>query len=331
MAEATPEISTETPRIIDDFEILERIGGGAFSNVHIARHTITGTYCAAKIVNLATIKQTEFPGIMREISVFMQISHPHICSMYRLSHKDNELIFFIEYAKNDTLLQYVNSKKGLPEKEAQRIFIQIFDAIRHLHICHFCVHRDLKLENILLDGNNNVKVTDFGLASKYYNNQMKTFVGTAGFQAPEVLSGNEYNEKCDVWSLGVCLWAMITGCLPFTPQSNNFHALVEEASDIQYPPAFSPALIDLFHRMFTIRPQSRPNLMQLQAHPWLRGLKQLPANIAPSPIVFYQVSNASQISRFRRKSIKAEPEIVEEVIKLLPDITAEKKTFSSTT
>ncbi|OHT00619.1 CAMK family protein kinase [Tritrichomonas foetus] len=302
--------------VVDDFEIMEQIGSGAFSHVHIAKHTPTGCFCAAKIVDLRNTKTEEFVGIMREVSIFMQVDHPNICNLYRLSTANNQLIFFMEYASRGTLLEYVNAKGTLTEFEAQRLFIQIFNGLRHLHIYHFLVHRDLKLENILIDSNGNMKLTDFGLAGTYYNNLMRTFVGTAGYQPPEIIAGSEYDEKCDVWSLGVCLYAMLTGCLPFSSQNNNVRRLLQEVSEMKYPPHFSPGLVDLLKKMFEVRPASRPTLIQLQNHPWLRGLQQLGTNIAPQPVIFYKVTNVSMISKFKRRSFKPDPKILEKTEEL---------------
>ena len=297
--------------IVDDFEILEQIGKGGFSHVHIARHIPTDNYCAAKVIELGTMGPDEFNGMLREVSVFMQVDHPNICNLYRLSVVNETLIFFMEFATRGTLLDYVNSKGGLNEFEAQLIFCQLFTALRHLHIFHFLVHRDLKLENVLLDAKGNVKLTDFGLSSTYYNNIMRTFVGTPGYQPPEILSGSEYNEKCDVWSLGVCLYAMLTGNLPFSTQNMNARSLIDDVMSFVYPSNFSPQVVDLLKKMFEVRPNDRPSLTQLQMHPWLRGVPQMCANVAPQPIIFYKVNNAQGVLKFKRRSMKADPNIVQ--------------------
>lgn len=305
-----PKEETCEPLVINGFEILEEIGSGGFSRVHLAKHQLTGTYAAVKIVNLPALQEGEFVGIMREISVFMQVDHPNICSLYNLTVYKSQLYFFMECAPGGTLLSMVNQKKGLKEPEAQKLFIQLFSAVRHLHNMHFLVHRDLKLENVLLDANGNVKLTDFGLSSTNYCNKMRTIVGTPGFSAPEVLVGADYDEKCDVWSLGVCLYAMLTALLPFTPQNTNHRQLIEEATKLTFPGNFSSACQDLIKRMFEVRPQNRMTLMQLQSHPWLRGLQQV-RNVNPQPIVFYNVPKIQDIAKFKRKPWKAQPAILE--------------------
>jgi serine/threonine protein kinase len=241
----------------------------------------------------------------------MQVTHPSICNLYRLSVQNEELVFFIEYAPRGTLLELVNRRNGLNEFEAQRLFSQLFAAVRHLHVFHFLVHRDLKLENVLLDQNGNIKLTDFGLSGTYYENMMRTFVGTGGYQAPEILAGAEYDEKCDVWSLGVCLWAMVSGSLPFSTQNHSFRMLVQELGELVYPLSFSPLLTDLIRRMFAVKRQDRPTLLQLQTHPWLKDLQQLGTNVAPQPIVFYRVPSIQGILKFKRKPVKADPKLIE--------------------
>ena len=302
---------TEPNLIISGFEILEEIGHGGFSRVHLAHHLETDTYCAVKIVNLMALRKEEFVGVMREISVFMQVDHPNICMLYNLTVYKEQLYFFMECAPNGTLLELVNSKKGLPEPEAHKLFIQLYSALRHLHSHHFLVHRDLKLENILMDSNWNVKLTDFGLASTSYCNVMRSFVGTPGYQPPEILAGGTYDEKCDVWSLGVCLYAMLTAYLPFTAQNSNYRQLVDEASRLQLPKTFSPALQDLLKKMLEVRANNRMTLMQLQNHPWLRGLMPEKSNFTPRPIVFYNVPHIEDIAKFKRRPRKPEQKVLD--------------------
>ena len=143
---------------------------------------------------------------------------------------------------------------------------------------------------------------------------MKSFVGTPGYTAPEVITGSDYDQKCDVWSLGVCLYAMMTATLPFTPQNTNYRMLVEEASNITFPMSFSAQLTDLLRKMFTIKPSNRPTLLQLQNHPWLHGLKQSPYNVTPKPIVFYQVDSIEDISKFKRRKIKPDANIIKKCV-----------------
>ena len=140
---------------------------------------------------------------------------------------------------------------------------------------------------------------------------MRTFVGTPGYTPPEIIAGGDYDEKCDVWSLGICLYAMITATLPFTAQSSNYRLLVDEATQLELPKTFSPALQDLLKKMLAPRPSNRLNLTQLQSHPWLRGLAPLAKGFSPTPIIFYKVKNTDDIIKFKRHSIKAEPAYVE--------------------
>ena len=309
--EQTVDPQNSVAKIIDDFEFHEKIGSGAFSSVYLAKHLTTGNWCAAKVVDLSRLHEHEFNGIMREISVFMQVEHPFICSCYRLSVDGENLIFFIEFAPGGTLLNYVNTRGGLSEADAHKVFLQLYQAIRHLHVHYFLCHRDLKLENVLLDQNCNVKVTDFGLASTSYCNIMRSYVGTPGYTAPEVLAGSEYDERCDVWSLGVCLYSMVTGNLPFS-NTNNCRKLIEEAENLKFPQTFTPALVDLLKRMLSVRPQTRCRLIDIQTHPWMRGLPNFPSNIAPTPIVFYKVNCISDILKFKRKPHKPIQKILDE-------------------
>jgi serine/threonine protein kinase len=155
----------------------------------------TSNYCAAKVIDLSALSKDDIMAMMREVSVFMQVQHAHICNLCRRSVVDHELVLFIEFAVGGTLLKHVNGCGSLKEPDTERLFGRLFSAMRHLHACHFLVHRNLKLEN--------VKLTDFRLSSTCYGNVMLTFVGTG-------------DEKCDV-----CMFAMMKCRLPFSMQSHS--------------------------------------------------------------------------------------------------------------
>jgi serine/threonine protein kinase len=308
-------LGTVEGRVIDDFEILEQFAGGGFSHVHLARHIPTSTYCAAKVIDLEQNTDV-FTMIMHEVSVFMQVRHVHLCPLYHLSQVDSLLLFFMEYEPHGTLSEYIRRfDAGLPESEARRLFTQVFAALRHCHVIHFLAHRDLKPENILLDAHMDARLIDFGLSDTFYCHTMRSVVGTAGHVAPEVIAGNDYDDRCDVWSLGVCLFRMATGRPPFTLQRVNPREIVKEAEQLVIPEILSRPLADILRRMLEPLPANRPTLTQLQCHPWLESLQPIAANVAPRPIVFYKVARFRDILRFHRAPTALDPEVIQRCLK----------------
>ena len=294
-------ISNIEGKVIDEFEILEPIGKGASSSVYLAFHIPSKNYVAAKIINLNRQTPLAFEGITREISVFMQVSHPNIAKLYRYTQIGKYLIFFMEVASNGTLFRYVMQKHGLTEPEAYKIFLQLFTVFYYIEHRHFLVHRDIKLDNILLDQYNNVKVIDFGLSDTFYGKKLKHNVGTPGYTAPEVLMGTEYNEKCDVWSLGVCLYCMLTTRMPFSVYLRDGPTLIEEAKEKPIITGISNQLQDLLNKMLEPVVARRPTVGQLVTHPWFRGAIQSLSSVATRPVVFYEVPDYTDILKFRRR------------------------------
>jgi serine/threonine protein kinase len=241
-----------------------------------------------------------------------------MCNLIHLARVDSSLIYFIDYLPNGTLRQYLNQfPQGLSEDEAQRLFGQIYSALLHCHMTHFLVHRDIKLENILLDANLNAKVIDFGLSDTFYCNTLRGQMGTPGYSPPEVVAGGAYDEKCDVWSLGVTLYRMVAGGSPFHSKTMKFRELIDACARLHLPHRFSADLKDLLRKMLDGNPRTRPSLIDLQNHPFLTAQRpnNRPERVLPKPIVFYIVNRYEDISKFRRIPITPQPAVLEACLK----------------
>ncbi len=155
--------------------------------------------------------------------------------------------------------------------KAQKIFTQLVGAVAYVHNCS-CVHRDLKLENILLDKNENVKLVDFGFTREYEGkaSYLQTFCGTVCYSAPEMLKGEKYaGEKVDVWSLGIILYALLTGELPFDDDEDSVTRTKILSDDPKWPDHLSPDARSLLSVLLSKRPLIRPALSDILTHPFL--------------------------------------------------------------
>lgn len=171
----------------------------------------------------------------------------------------------------DELYNYLLKNGALPVVKVQKIFAQLVGAVAYIH-SKSCVHRDLKLENVLLDKNENVKLCDFGFTREYEgkSNYLQTFCGTVCYSAPEMLKGEKYaGEKVDVWSLGIILFALLAGELPFDQdddQGTKEKILKEEP---KYPETMTDHAKNLITKLLSKRPLLRPSLADILADPFL--------------------------------------------------------------
>ena len=171
----------------------------------------------------------------------------------------------------DELYNYLLKHGRLSLEKVQKIFTQLVGAVSYVHNLS-CVHRDLKLENILLDKNDDVKLCDFGFTREYEGkaSYLQTFCGTVCYSAPEMLKGEKYaGEKVDVWSLGVILYALLTGELPFDDDDDNVTKKYILTSEPKYPDHLSDDSISLIKQLLSKRPLLRPSLSDILSHPFL--------------------------------------------------------------
>ncbi|OHS99920.1 CAMK family protein kinase [Tritrichomonas foetus] len=164
-----------------------------------------------------------------------------------------------------------SSKEILSESEAARIFCQLLSAVRYLHKVLNVIHRDIKLRNILLDENRNVRLIDFGLAKITASDLAltTTLCGSYPFVAPEILRNEKYSNSVDIWSLGVVLYVMVSGKLPF--QSPSQAAIIDKIlnENVIFPQHISSNLFDLLHRLFVKNPNERITIDEICEHPWI--------------------------------------------------------------
>ncbi|KAF6081712.1 hypothetical protein HJG60_008733 [Phyllostomus discolor] len=200
--------SEECP--VAGYVLLSPIDEGAFSKVVLARHLVTGTEVAIKIIN-----RLDSNEIFQEVTCLKMLNHPNIVKLFQVINTKNQTLIFMENVTRGHLLNCLWNNGPLAEEDARAKFRQMMSAVQD---CHHkgITHWDLKLENILLDEKNNIKVADFGFSTKFSNKKLKTFCGTVSYMAPEILRLEPYDtRKIDAWSLGVILYAMVMGKLPF--------------------------------------------------------------------------------------------------------------------
>uniref|UniRef100_I3N8W9 non-specific serine/threonine protein kinase n=1 Tax=Ictidomys tridecemlineatus TaxID=43179 RepID=I3N8W9_ICTTR len=252
----------------------KRIGSGAFSKVYLAY----ATQEPIKIVSMAEAP-VEFSQkfLPREISSLnATYKHLNVVQLYETYQNSQRFYLVLELAARGDLLEHINAVSdyrhcpGLEEEEARRLFWQLVSAVAHCHNAGI-VHRDLKCENILLDDQGFLKLTDFGFAnhSSLKNSLLSTFCGSVAYTAPEILMSKKYNgEQADLWSLGIILYAMVTGKLPFKEsQPHRMLHLMRRGPIFQ--PGLSPECRDLIRGLLHLRPRARLGLQQVAAHRWM--------------------------------------------------------------
>ncbi|KAI9781438.1 MAG: hypothetical protein M1839_006032 [Geoglossum umbratile] len=210
-------------------------------------------------------------NLAREIHHHRQFNHPHIARLYEIIVTETLVWLVLEYCPGDELYNYLLQNGPLPPEKVQRIFTQLVGAVAYVHN-KSCVHRDLKLENILLDKNENVKLCDFGFTREYEgkSSYLQTFCGTVCYSAPEMLKAEKYaGEKVDVWSLGVILYALLVGELPFDEDDEAATKMKILTEEPEYPDHLPGEAVSLLKQLLSKRPFVRPSLSDILAHPLL--------------------------------------------------------------
>ncbi|KAM9317497.1 LOW QUALITY PROTEIN: serine/threonine-protein kinase SIK1 [Gastrophryne carolinensis] len=271
------------PLRVGFYDIEGTLGKGNFAVVKLARHRVTNTQVAIKIIDKTRLDRTNLEKIYREVQIMKRLRHPHVIRLYQVMETRDMIYIVTEYAKNGELFDYLTVRGRLSEEEARGKFLQILAAVEYCHSQNI-VHRDLKTENLLLGDNMEVKLADFGFGNFYMDGRpLSTWCGSPPYAAPEVFQGKEYEGPLlDVWSLGVVLYVLLCGSFPFDGPS--LPVLRQRVLDGRFriPYYMSQECESLLRKMLAVDPAKRPSLAQIRQHHWFQGCTPPLATPLPS-------------------------------------------------
>ena len=251
------------------FILGKKIGQGTFATVRLATHIKTNEIVAIKILDKEKMKEIDKIRSNREIKILKKTRHRNIVHLYNDINTEKLIYLIMEYVKGKELLAYINEKNKLNENESCYYFQQIISGIEYLEKLKI-VHRDIKLENIIIEDNKNIKILDFGLSNFYQkNNILYSSCGSLCYASPEMVEGKKYSGSCvDIWSSGIVLFAMLCGYLPFTDSNDQklFKKIVE--GKLYFPHYLSEQAKDLLNKVLTKDPLKRITINKIKKHPW---------------------------------------------------------------
>mmetsp|Transcript_5858 Transcript_5858/g.14047 ORF Transcript_5858/g.14047 Transcript_5858/m.14047 type:complete len:488 (-) Transcript_5858:145-1608(-) len=288
--------------LYEKYEICEVLGVGSTSTCHRCINRIDGKSYACKIIDKKHIEQ-RFAGMIEqfhtEIAALRSLHHPNIITLYDVYITDEKIYIVMELMSGGELFDYVVAKGTLNEEEASQIVNKVTSALVYMHSKNI-IHRDLKPENLLLthkpkSGDDiDVKIIDFGLSKVMAEPVAQSFLGTRGYLAPEMLQRQEYTRSVDAWALGVIVFVLLCGCLPFDDDSQMIptDAMVKTKFQLRFPrwaKDLSPSAKNLLSKLLDIDPRRRFTAEQALSHPWVVGKTARKDSLLQSPGRIHQV------------------------------------------
>ncbi|XP_073792062.1 serine/threonine-protein kinase MARK2 isoform X33 [Danio rerio] len=265
-----PHSTADEQPHIGCYRLLKTIGKGNFAKVKLAKHILTGKEVAVKIIDKTQLNSSSLQKLFREVRIMKLLNHPNIVKLFEVIETEKTLYLVMEYASGGEVFDYLVAHGRMKEKEARAKFRQIVSAVQYCH--QKCiVHRDLKAENLLLDADMNIKIADFGFSNEFtLGNKLDTFCGSPPYAAPELFQGKKYDgPEVDVWSLGVILYTLVSGSLPFDGQ--NLKELRERVLRGKYriPFYMSTDCENLLKKFLVLNPTKRGSLEQIMKDRWM--------------------------------------------------------------
>lgn len=242
--------------------------------IYKAQSAATNRTVAIKHIRRSTRTYGEWQAMTREIHAAQKLFHRNIPKFYEVIESGEDIFLVMEYLSGGSLLEYTNKNGHLHELAACEVFAQLIDCLDYLHNIAKVVHRDIKLENIVFDSAMIPKLIDFGFAREVQDpsSVLETMCGSISYTAPEMLKEKKYQMGADIWSLGVVLFALVSGRLPFSNENSPelLKAILTESP--VFPKWISSDLRDLLSSMLEKDPSKRITIAEIKTHPWLNSV-----------------------------------------------------------
>ncbi|KAI0929421.1 hypothetical protein AcV7_005275 [Taiwanofungus camphoratus] len=266
------ELSSQKIRVVGNYTLGKVIGEGTYGKVRLGVHRLSGTRVAIK-----QIPKAMSASLTREIHHHRQLHHPHVTQLYEVIATESNIWLVTELCSGGELFDYLAEKGRLSENETRVIFGQLCLAVAYVH-SKGIVHRDLKLENVLLDEHCRVKLGDFGFTREFERGSLlETFCGTTGYASPEMLLAQKYlGPEVDIWSLGIILYTLLTGTLPFDDDDEGIMKEKVVKGIFEDPEWLSDDARHLIKNVLQTDPVKRPTIAQILAHSWFTTHSGLP-------------------------------------------------------
>ncbi|KAI4257218.1 MAG: hypothetical protein LQ352_001716 [Teloschistes flavicans] len=254
------------------FEIGKPLGKGKFGRVYLAKERSTGFVCALKVLHKSELQQGKVEKqVRREIEIHSNLRHPNILRFYGHFHDSKRVFLILEFAGKGELYKHLRRENRFPEWKAAQYIAQMAAALKYLHKKHV-MHRDIKPENILVGIHGEIKISDFGWSVHAPNNRRNTMCGTLDYLPPEMIKPgsqeNYYNEKVDLWSLGVLTYEFLVGEAPFEDTPVMTQRRIARG-EMTVPNFVSSEARNLILRLLVLDPEKRITLEEVQQHPWI--------------------------------------------------------------
>ncbi|OHT17115.1 CAMK family protein kinase [Tritrichomonas foetus] len=254
---------------VGNYTLLYRIGSGSFANVFMGINDLNGLPVAIKQISKQSLTtEKEKVRLEREISIMKRAMHQYIVELFEIIDTDDYVYLVMELVQNGSIKSLLVPNQPMSEEKCRKIFSQVIVAVGYLHNNLNIIHRDLKAENILFDKNENIRLIDFGLSTSSQPEVLRTACGSPAYAAPEIILHDNYTQSADIWSIGILLYLMSTGKLPFDTSSVTKLLNYIVTSPIEIPTTLSSDLQNLISRILQKNPEKRITIEEMMRHPW---------------------------------------------------------------
>uniref|UniRef100_A0A3Q2TGW5 Serine/threonine-protein kinase CHK1 n=1 Tax=Fundulus heteroclitus TaxID=8078 RepID=A0A3Q2TGW5_FUNHE len=259
---------------VKDWDVVQVLGEGAYGEVRLLVNRQTEEAVAVKVIDTSQGKECA-DNVKKEVCIHKMLTHPNIVKFFGHRKEGPTVYLFLEYCTGGELFDRIEPDVGMPEKDAHRFFQQLIAAVEYLHNLGI-THRDIKPENILLDDKDNLKLTDFGLATMFRfkgrERLLNRLCGTLPYVAPELLSQQEYRaQPADIWACGIVLTAMLAGELPWDQPTESCQEYSDWLQKKTYLPPWKkiqPVPLSLLSKLLLPFPDARITIADLQKDRW---------------------------------------------------------------